>query len=59
MTKPTLSCKNFNASISAEILCSVEKMEREEWVNSFKRDARDLSEHHMHHQIIGKMKTKT
>ena len=59
MTKITLSCKNFTANISADVLCSMERMEREEWVNCFKRDAKNLSEHHMHHQIIGKIKKET
>lgn len=59
MTKTTLNCKNFTANNSAEVLCSVERMEREAWVNCFKRDARDLCEHHMHHQIIEKIKNET
>lgn len=46
MTKTELSCKNSAAKIPVEVLCSVDRMERKEWVNCFKRHARDPSEHH-------------
>lgn len=46
MTKTELSYKNSTAKIPVEVVCSVERMEREEWVNCFKRHARDPSEYH-------------